>query len=172
MEKNYFENFDFEKFSKNKFSKNQKIKIPKFPNLKFSNLRFRISNLEILRFWFFDFSKKYFLENFQIKIFKYFFSTMKKYFSSKIFWRSGIYLYFRLCTLLAPAEVHSDLQTDNFNRSNGSRKVDFWWIFEDFQGFSIHFGLHPNSLPPKIRPKSIFKKFKLEEKIQNFFNFF
>ena len=53
-----------------------------------------------------------------------------------------------------------------------SRKVDFWWIFEDFQGFSMHFGLHPNSWSPKIRPKPIFKKLKLEEKNPNFFNFF
>ena len=70
--------------------------------------------------------------------------------------------------------MYRDLQMDNFNLSNESRKVDFWWIFEDFQGFSMHFenGLHPNSLPPKVRPKPIFKKFKLEEKNLKFFWFF
>lgn len=27
----------------------------------------------------------------------------------------------------------------NFNRSNGCRKDNFWWIFEHFQGFSLFF---------------------------------
>ena len=159
------------KFSKNIFSKNRKIKISKFPNFKFQNIKIWNLKIWILRFWFFDFSKKCFLKNFQIKISKIFFSMIKKK-SSKFFWRSGISLYFRFSTLLAPAEVHRDLQTDNFNRSNGYRKVDFWWIFEDFRGFSMHFGLHPNSLPPKIRPKPIFKKFKREEKNSEKFPFF
>ena len=36
----------------------------------------------------------------------------------------------------------------------------------------MHFGLHPNSLPPKVRPKPIFKKFKLEEKNPKIFQYF
>ena len=79
MEKKYFENFDFEKIPKNIFSKNQKSN-PKIS--KFWDFEFQI--------WKFDFSKKYFLEIFQIKIFKIFFLHDEKIFFIQFFWWSGI----------------------------------------------------------------------------------
>ena len=88
---------------------------------------------------------------------------MKKYFSSIFFLRSGIELHFRFSILRAPVEVYRCLQANTFNRRTDSKRLnidDFSRIFNDFRWF---FGLHPNSLPPKIRPKSIFKKLVLED---------
>ena len=82
---------------------------------------------------------------------------------SSIFLTTWNLLYFRFSTLLAPPEVHRDLQTDNFNRSTGTEKSIFDEFSSTFKDFRWFLACNPIVCLQKSDQSQFSKKFKLED---------